>query len=43
MSNPDAREVFGYVVREAVTNVVRHSGAHTCGITLDQRSHRNCR
>ncbi len=25
--NPAAREVFGYVIREAVTNVVRHSGA----------------
>lgn len=36
--DPDAREVFGYVVREAVTNVVRHSGAHSCGITLDQRT-----
>ena len=35
---PEAREVFGYVVREAVTNVVRHSGAQTCGITLNQRS-----
>ena len=27
-------EVFGYVVREAVTNVVRHSGAHTCTIAV---------
>lgn len=25
-------ELLGYVVREAVTNVVRHSGAHTCTI-----------
>jgi two-component system sensor histidine kinase DesK len=34
----DAREVFGYVVREAVTNVVRHSGAHSCRVSLDHRS-----
>ena len=32
--DPAAREVLGYVVREAVTNVVRHSGARTCTITL---------
>ncbi len=31
---PGARELFGYVVREAVTNVVRHSGARSCAITL---------
>ncbi len=28
-------ELFGYVVREAVTNVVRHSEATTCRITVD--------
>ena len=33
---PDpAAELFGWVVREAVTNVVRHSHAHVCTITLD--------
>ena len=32
--DPAAREVLGYVVREAVTNVVRHSGARTSTITL---------
>lgn len=32
--NPLARKVFGYVVREAVTNVVRHSGASRAVITL---------
>lgn len=32
--NPVARKVFGYVVREAVTNVVRHSGASRAVITL---------
>lgn len=31
---PAAREVLGYVVREAVTNVVRHSGASSCTITV---------
>lgn len=35
---PGAREVFGYVVREAVTNVVRHSGANSCRIILDNLS-----
>ena len=28
-------ELFGYVVREAVTNVVRHAGASVCRITVD--------
>lgn len=32
----DARaELWGYVVREGVTNVVRHSGASTCRITVE--------
>jgi two-component system sensor histidine kinase DesK len=31
---PAGREVFGYVVREAVTNVVRHSRATRCVISL---------
>ncbi len=30
----DLRELFAWVVREGVTNVVRHSGATTCTITL---------
>ncbi|WP_243653464.1 sensor histidine kinase [Pseudonocardia endophytica] len=29
------RVVFGYVVREAVTNVIRHSGATNCTVRLD--------
>jgi two-component system, NarL family, sensor histidine kinase DesK len=33
----DAVEPFGWVVREAVTNVVRHSRAHTCTITVGPR------
>lgn len=32
-----ASEVLGYVVREAVTNVVRHAGASTCTIEADGR------
>ena len=36
--NPAAREVFGYVIREAVTNVVRHSGADACTVTLEPNS-----
>lgn len=31
-------ELFGYVVREAVTNVVRHAGAATCTITAEEAS-----
>ncbi len=35
----DARsEACGYVVREAVTNVVRHAGARVCTIEADERS-----
>jgi two-component system sensor histidine kinase DesK len=33
----DAAELFGWVVREAVTNVVRHSRASQCTITVGQR------
>ncbi|MFE5157611.1 sensor histidine kinase [Streptomyces sp. NPDC056697] len=31
---PELREVFGYVVREAVTNVLRHSDAELCTVRL---------
>jgi two-component system sensor histidine kinase DesK len=31
---PAGRELFGYVVKEAVTNVVRHSGASSCTVRL---------
>lgn len=31
-------ELFGYVIREGVTNVVRHSRATRCRIALDERS-----
>ncbi|MDJ0394577.1 histidine kinase [Rhodococcus sp. G-MC3] len=29
------RELFGWALREAVTNVIRHSGAHTCSVVID--------
>ena len=32
------REVFGFVVREAVTNVVRHADATRCTVTVTPRS-----
>ncbi|WP_203230234.1 sensor histidine kinase [Segeticoccus rhizosphaerae] len=32
----DLRELFAWVVREGVTNVIRHSGAEHCSITLDE-------
>jgi two-component system, NarL family, sensor histidine kinase DesK len=31
----DRRELFGWAVREGVTNVVRHSGARHCWVRLD--------
>ncbi|MDQ2722902.1 MAG: sensor histidine kinase [Actinomycetota bacterium] len=31
---PEYSEVFAYVLREAVTNVVRHSGATRCAVSL---------
>lgn len=34
----DQRELAGWVVREGVTNVVRHSGATRCRVTLDAHS-----
>jgi two-component system sensor histidine kinase DesK len=35
--DPDLSETFGWVVREGITNVVRHSRATHCVITLGQR------
>lgn len=36
---PDDRaELLGYAIREGITNVVRHSRATRCTITLDERS-----
>ena len=32
------RELFAWTVREGVTNVVRHSGAHACTVRLDGRA-----
>lgn len=33
---PEYSEVFAYVLREAVTNVVRHSGASRCEVSLGE-------
>jgi two-component system, NarL family, sensor histidine kinase DesK len=30
----ERRELFGWVIREGVTNVVRHSAAHTCRVSV---------
>ena len=35
--DPSVRDLFGYVVRESVTNVVRHADAGTCTVTLGPR------
>lgn len=32
--DPELRSVFGWVVREGVTNVIRHSRAHSCWVEL---------
>jgi two-component system sensor histidine kinase DesK len=34
----DLQELFGWVVREAVTNIARHAHASTCTVTLGPRS-----
>ncbi|MDF2664568.1 MAG: signal transduction histidine kinase [Microbacterium sp.] len=34
----DRRELAGWVVREAVTNVIRHAGAQSCRVRLGARS-----
>ena len=36
--DPDLQELFGWVVREGTTNVVRHARATRCTITLTRRS-----
>ena len=33
----EVSELFGYAMREAVTNVVRHSDADSCTVTVDAR------
>ncbi|MBN9633093.1 MAG: two-component sensor histidine kinase [Actinobacteria bacterium] len=32
---PDLRELFGWVLREGVTNVIRHSGSRNCWVTVE--------
>jgi two-component system sensor histidine kinase DesK len=36
--SPAGRDLFGYVVREAVTNIVRHSDARRCSVELTRSS-----
>ncbi len=38
VADPRYRPVMGWVLREAVTNVVRHSGARRCAVHLEERS-----
>ncbi|WP_051705988.1 sensor histidine kinase [Nocardioides aequoreus] len=38
VADPRYRPVMGWVLREAVTNVVRHSGARRCVVRLEERS-----
>lgn len=33
--SPDLRELFAWAVREATTNVIRHSGANRCTVTIE--------
>lgn len=32
---PELRELFGWVLREGVTNVIRHSGSRNCWVTVE--------
>jgi two-component system sensor histidine kinase DesK len=36
--DPQLRELFGWVLREAVTNVIRHSGSRNCWVSVDRDS-----
>ena len=36
--DPDHQELFGWVVREGLTNIVRHAHASTCAIRLSESS-----
>jgi len=35
---PELRELFGWVLREGVTNVIRHSGSRNCWVTISSDS-----
>ncbi len=39
---PSLRELYAWTVREGVTNVIRHSGARTCTVTIDGSGLRLC-
>lgn len=34
----ELRELFAWVLRESVTNVIRHSGAHNCWVAVERRA-----
>ncbi len=34
--DPGLRELYAWAVREGVTNVIRHSGARVCSVTIDE-------
>ncbi len=34
--DPELRELFGWVLREGVTNVIRHSGSRNCWVTVTE-------
>ncbi|WP_431278475.1 histidine kinase [Leifsonia poae] len=36
--DPELRELFGWVLREGVTNVIRHSGSRNCWVTVTHDS-----
>lgn len=36
--DPELRELFGWVLREGVTNVIRHSGSRNCWVTVGPES-----
>ncbi|MFF1632760.1 sensor histidine kinase [Leifsonia sp. NPDC058248] len=36
--DPDLRELFGWVLREGVTNVIRHSGSRNCWVSVTRDS-----
>jgi two-component system sensor histidine kinase DesK len=38
----EARELFAWTVREGITNVIRHSGARHCWVTLSERAVEIC-
>ena len=40
--DPEAEAALAWCLREAVTNVIRHSGARNCHVSLARRGRRRC-